>query len=360
LLPANNELTLSNTHKCENIRYCSTSTDIHEEEPLRFPFDKPLNGLPALPCKIWDAHIHIWDANAFSEFEKWADLYGVQRYTGIATPDVKRTLEQTGKADKFSFALYLPIDAFAHHDTHKLLSAVEEAREHDYDMVKMWFGPRFLDFTNASKPFALTLPEFNQVFSRIEEYSLPIDIHVADPDIWYQKNYLDVKRYRTKRQAIDEFTTVLERHPGLRAISVHFGSLPEPENVPLLASLLDKYPNLYVDTASTKWIVRELGREPREARKFIIKYQNRILFASDLSVGWGDKPESYYATRYWTQRLFWETKVKNVPLPFADEDNENGPTVINGLNLPPPVLANLYWKNAQNFFQTHLPSHFEN
>jgi hypothetical protein len=312
--------------------------------------DKPLDGLRSLPCKIWDAHLHIWDANAFSEFEKWADVYGVQSYTGIAAPDVKRALEQRGKADKFSFALYLPIDAFGHHDTQKLLKAVEQAREYNYDMVKMWFGPRFLDFSNSSKPFAITLPEFDPVFSCIEDYDLPIDVHVGDPDIWYTRKYRDVKRYRTKRKAIDEFTTVLVRHPRLRAISVHFGSLPEPGNLPLLASLLDNYSNLYVDTASTKWIVRELGREPRSARKFIIKYQKRILFASDISVGWGDKAESYYATRYWAQRLFWETDVKNVALPFADEDNEKGSTIINGLDLPFSVLENLYWKNASHFF----------
>jgi hypothetical protein len=317
---------------------------------MQFQFDSALDGLHTLECKIWDAHVHIWDAGAFSEFEKWADMYGVQRYTGIAAPDVKRTLEQREKAENITFALYLPIDAFAHHDTHKLLSAVEEAREHGYAMVKMWFGPRFLDFSHAERPFAISLPAFDQVFSAIEEYALPVDIHVADPDVWYERKYRDAKRYRTKRQAIDEFVVVLERHPGLRVISVHFGSLPEPQNLPLLASLLDRYSNLYIDTASTKWIVRELGREPREARKFIIKYQKRILFASDLSVGWGDKTKSYYAKRYWAQRLFWETDVENVPLPFPDEDNENGMTTINGLALPCDVLENLYWRNARTFF----------
>jgi len=318
---------------------------------VQFHIDRALHGLHTPPCNIWDAHIHIWDAAAYSEFEKWAEVYGVHRYTGIAAPEVKRALEHRGKADRFSFALYLPMDAFALHDTNRLLSAVEEAREHGYAMVKMWFGPRFLDSSDANKPFAISLPEFDQVFSRIEEYALPIDVHVADPDIWYRRKYLDVKRYRTKRQAIDEFVTVLERHPTLRAISVHFGSLPEPENLPLLDSLLDKYSNLYVDTASTKWIVRELGREPEKARKFIIKYQKRILFASDLSVGWGDEADGYYAKRYWAQRLFWETKVKNVALPFPDDDNEHKSTDINGLNLPQNVLENLYWKNAQNFFQ---------
>ena len=320
---------------------------------VRFDLDNPMDGLKPPPCKIWDAHIHVWDAKAFSDYEKWANVYGVERYMGIASPEVKRSLENRGKAERFSFALYLPMDAFALHDTHKLLTAVDEAHTYKYDTVKMWFGPRFLDFANARKPFAMSLPEFDQVFSRIEEYALPIDIHVADPDIWYARKYLDVKRYRTKRQAIDEFISVLERHPGLRVISIHFGSLPEPENLPLLASLLDSYANLYVDTASTKWIIRELGRDPGEAREFIIKYQKRILFASDLSLGWDDTAEGYYAMRYWAQRLFWETDVQNEKLPFPDEDSEGQSTVINGLGLPRDVLENIYWKNAQDFFSTN-------
>ena len=83
-----------------------------------------MNGLRAIPSKIWDAHIHIWDANAFSEFEKWADIFGVQKYTAIAAPDIKRVLEQKKKAESFIFAYYLPIEAFAQHDTQKLLSAI--------------------------------------------------------------------------------------------------------------------------------------------------------------------------------------------------------------------------------------------
>ena len=94
--------------------------------------------------------------------------------------------------------------------------------------------------------------------------------------------------------------------------------MPEPENLPLLAALLDSYANLYVDTASTKWIIIELGRDPGEAREFMIKYQKRILFASDLSLGWDDTAEDYYATRYWAQRLFWETDVRNVKLLCPD------------------------------------------
>ena len=325
---------------------------------MSFHPHRPLDGLPDPPCDIWDAHVHIWEAASFPPFEKCASLYGVRTYMGIASPEVKRSLEPRIEAGRCSFALYLPNDAFARHDTNRLLSAVDEAQAQGYAMVKMWFGPRFLDFSDGKTPFDISLPAFEPVFARLEEYGLPVDIHVADPDAWYRHRYLNTRRYRTKRKAIEEFNTVLERHPGLRAISVHFGSLPEPENLPLLASLLDAHPNLYVDTASTRWIIRELGRNPETARNFIMRYQQRILFASDLSVGWNDEEEGYYAKRYWAQRLFWETGVRNVPLPFPDEDSERGSTVINGLELPYKILENLYRDNALRFFQKEqaLPS----
>ena len=270
---------------------------------------------------------------------------------GIAQPDVRKSLEHNGKASEITFALYLPMGAFADFDQEKLLEAVDEAHNLEYSMVKMWFGPRFLDYFKSSNKnrFAISAPEFEPVFSRIEDYNLPIDVHVADPDIWYQTKYLDINLYRTKEDAIDEFLTVLERHPSLRAISVHFGSLPE--SLEKLEEIFQRFPNFYIDTASTKWIVRELGKDIEKSREFIIQHKKRIFFATDISVGWGDRPEDYMATRYWSQRLFWETDVKEVELPFSDEDNPNPPTYINGLKLPPSVLECLYWKNAQSFFE---------
>jgi hypothetical protein len=62
------------------------------------------------------------------------------------------------------------------------------------------------------------------------------------------------------------------------------------------------------------------------------------------------RPEGYYASRYWAQRLFWETNVRSVELPFPDDDNPHPPTHINGLELPAEVLDRLYWKNAEDFF----------
>ncbi|MHA2225917.1 MAG: amidohydrolase family protein [Candidatus Hodarchaeales archaeon] len=314
---------------------------------MKFDFTNPLNNLSVLHTKIWDAHVHIWEAGAFEELSKWGSTYGIERFMGIAQPEVKKTLDSLGRDSEIVFGYYLPMQAFAEHDSKTLLDAVDEAHSLGYSMLKCWFGPRFLDYFNATKPFSISNPTFEPVFTKIEDYNLPLDIHVSDPDVWYSKKYLDKKRYRTKKQAISEFVDVLKRVPSLKVISVHFGSLPE--SLDQLTEILEKFKNLYVDTASTKWIIRELGKDTQKSRAFFIRYQNRILFASDLSCGWGDRTEDYFATRYWTQRVFWETNFKNVDLPFPDDDNSEK-TFINGLGLPQSVLENFYWKNAVKFF----------
>ena len=315
---------------------------------LNFDSDKPLLGLKESKTKIWDAHVHIWDADAFNDLEKWGTIYGVSRFMGIAAPDVKNILEKNGHASKIEFAMYLPMDGFAKQDPEKLLLAVDEAHTNDYKMCKMWFGPRFLDYFNAEKKFSISDPLFEPVFSRIEDYNIPIDVHVADPDYWYKTIYLDKNLYRTKDQAIEEFLTVLERHPSLKTISVHFGSLPEDLNK--LSTILKRFPNLFIDTASTKWMIRELGKNIQKSKQFLKEFQKRIVFATDLSVGWEDREENYLASRYWAQRLFWESNAREVELPFEDSDNPNPPTYINGLNLSQSFLDKLYWKNIESFF----------
>ncbi|MHA2111692.1 MAG: amidohydrolase family protein [Candidatus Hodarchaeales archaeon] len=308
----------------------------------------PLKGFTYPEMEIWDSHVHIWSADAFTQLYKIGKKFGVTHFMGIAAPDVKETLEDEGYGDRISFAYYLPIDAFVAHEPERIISAIDEAHSKGYSMVKMWFGPRFLDYFSAEKPFAINLPIFEPIFSLIENYSIAMDIHVADPDYWYMTKYQDITRYRTKEQALNEFRDILKRFPLIKTISVHFNSLPE--DLSQLERDLNTFPNLYVDTASTKWMIRELGKNIEETKAFFEKYYKRILFATDLSVGYEDHGEEYLATRYWSQRLFWETDYNQVSLPFPDEDNPDTPTYINGINLSKQILEHFYWKNAETFF----------
>jgi hypothetical protein len=92
-------------------------------------------------------------------------------------------------------------------------------------------------------------------------------------------------------------------------------------------------------------MARELSKDVEQAREFLMKYSDRILFGTDLSANRGDM--EYFGGRYSAQRLLWETDVRDEPLPFEDADTkDSGGTLINGLFLPLTVLRKLYWENA--------------
>src|SRR5439155_952325 len=79
----------------------------------------------------------------------------------------------------------------------------------------------------------------------------------------------------------DAFERRVARHPKTSFIGVHFGNDPEdPDNV---AGMLDKHPNLYLDTPAR---VPEMGRHDAEKRRrFFINYQGRILLRTETSAG---------------------------------------------------------------------------
>ena len=130
-------------------------------------------------------------------------------------------------------------------------------------------------------------------------------------------------------QLYDAFERRVARHPKTTFIGVHFGNDPEdPDNV---ARMLDKYPNLYIDTAAR---VPEIGRQPQEKmRRFFEKYQDRILFGTDLGVGPDDADMMYGSngaeppTRADEVRFFTSTwrYFETVRPPVREPDAHPGP-----------------------------------
>ena len=114
-------------------------------------------------------------------------------------------------------------------------------------------------------------------------------------------------------------------------ISAHVAS--NAEDLATVGRWLDENPNLYVEIASR---IAELGRQPVSARRFLIKYQDRVLFGTD-----GPWPEERV-------RLYWrflETEDENFPYserPFPPQGFWN----IYGVDLPDETLRRLYHANA--------------
>ena len=75
---------------------------------------------------------------------------------------------------------------------------------------------------------------------------------------------------------MDEQHRMFARHPNTTFINAHLGWLGN--NLAELGRLMDQLPNMYTEIGA---VLYELGRQPRAAREFLIKYQDRVLFGKD-------------------------------------------------------------------------------
>ncbi|MEX0678715.1 MAG: amidohydrolase family protein [Pirellulales bacterium] len=191
-------------------------------------------------------------------------------------------------------------------------------------------------------------PRWDPIWRACGELGLPVLIHTADPKAFFlpidatNERWEELKRhpdwsfygpaFPKYEELIEQFLNVVERHGQTTFIGAHVAS--SAEDLGSVGRWLDKYPNLYVDIAAR---IAELGRQPYTARKFFVKYADRILFATD-----GPR----VAERLQYHWRFLETYDEYFPYsenPFPPQ----GFWQIYGVGLPDDVLGKVYYENAE-------------
>jgi predicted TIM-barrel fold metal-dependent hydrolase len=209
-------------------------------------------------------------------------------------------------------------------------------------------------------------PGLDPLFETAGVLGMPVAIHTGDPKAFWEK--ADAQNERIDElmahpawslhgepvpswaELLDQFERRVARHPRTTFIGVHFGNAPEePDRV---ARMLDTHPNLFVDTAAR---VPAIGRhDATKMRAFFIKYQDRILFATDTGVG-ATQDEMMYGSNgalpptaedeilfFTATYKYFETTERQ----FAHPTPIQGRWKIDGLGLPPEVLRKVYFENA--------------
>jgi predicted TIM-barrel fold metal-dependent hydrolase len=190
-------------------------------------------------------------------------------------------------------------------------------------------------------------PKLDAVWAVCAKHKRPVVIHVSDPaafftpldrfnERWHElnanPNWLFFGDQFPKRQDIlDQLHRVIERHPRTTFVNTHFGN--NAEDLAAVAEKLDKYPNMLVDFDAR---ISELGRAPYSARRFFVKYQDRILFGTDTT------PRRAAFRIYYR---FLETDDEYFDC--AASHHRQGFWPIYGLFLPAEVLEKIYFKNAE-------------
>jgi hypothetical protein len=134
---------------------------------------------------------------------------------------------------------------------------------------------------------------------------------------------------------------VFARHPKTQFVVLHVGNFGE--NLANVAQNLDRFPNMTIDIAAR---IGELGRQPRTARKFFDKYQDRILFGTDATPHGDEFPQQVFNDQlYEIYYRFLETDDEYFDYAPAKIPPQ-GRWRIYGIHLPETVLRKVYLENA--------------
>lgn len=186
-------------------------------------------------------------------------------------------------------------------------------------------------------------PRLNPVWQKCGELKIPVLIHTADPkSFWdsvdnHNERWMEIVTHPGRKRGNDnpipfedlikEQQNMFAANPKTSFIAAHFGWLPN--DLGRLSKLLDKMPNVNVEFGA---VIAELGRQPKMAKQFFEKYQDRILFGKDSWV-----PEEY-ATYF---RVL-ETEDEYFPY----HKKYHAFWRMYGLGLPDNILKKVYYDNA--------------
>jgi predicted TIM-barrel fold metal-dependent hydrolase len=190
----------------------------------------------------------------------------------------------------------------------------------------------------GDQPYYIDDPVFDPLWEEAARLRVPVFVHIAEPAAFYQppderndlRRSLNWSLYNKGTPGFEDmearFYRVIARHPRTRFVAVHAFNLSN--DLARVGALLDRYPNVQVDFAARMW---ELARQPYSARRFFIKYSDRILFGTDND----PTPAMYLAhvRQLETEdEWFWP----------ADSEWWRG----YGMHLPERVLHRIYRDNA--------------
>ena len=186
-------------------------------------------------------------------------------------------------------------------------------------------------------------PRLDPIWKKAGELGIPVLIHTGEPvAFWspvdkHNERWLELQQFPNRRRSDPKFASfeqtmgeqfnLFRKHPRTKFIAAHLAWLGN--DLGRLGRLLDEMPNVYTEIGA---VLHELGRQPKAARAFLIKYQDRVLMGKDI---WNAEEyatyfrvletEDEYFDYYRKRHAFWK---------------------MYGLGLPDEVLKKIYYKNA--------------
>ena len=233
--------------------------------------------------------------------------------------------------------------------------------------VKLWKNIGMTVTDRNGKFIMVDNPEIKPVIDFIKGAKLAVTGHLGEPrNCWLPIKEMTIRgdssyyvehpqyhmfahpEYPTYDEQISARDHLLELHPDLRFVGCHLGSLEW--NVDELTKRFNKYPNFAVDMAARiSHLQYQSVSERNKVREFCIKYQDRLLYGTDMSDEGTQKEEELVRSMHKIWSEDWRY--------FTSEDELTSVHFkgkFKGLHLPREVVEKIYSKNAIKWY--HLPA----
>lgn len=197
------------------------------------------------------------------------------------------------------------------------------------------------------KRIAVDDPRLDPLWAKAGELGVPVLIHsgepqpLFDPMDKYNERWLELKvhpergrppeRYPRFEEVMAEQRRMFRKHPRTTFIAAHLAW--RGNDLAALGAMLDSLPNVMTEVAA---VAHELARQPRTARAWMIKYQDRVMLGKD----------TYNPAEYGAYFRIFETGDEYFDWirPYA------GGWKLYGLDLPDDVLRKFYSGNASRIY----------
>jgi len=230
--------------------------------------------------------------------------------------------------------------------------------------IKLWKNIGMVYKDSSGRFIMVDDPKFDPVIQYVIDQDKTVMGHLGEPkNCWLpldqmtvnnDRNYFkehpqyhmflhpEYPSYEDQINARDRF---LERHPDMRFVGAHLGSLEW--DVDELAKRLDKFPNMAVDMAARIPHLQHQTRLDREkVRKFFIQYQDRLIYATDSGISADFEPSNAKKELHETWTADWRYFVTDETMTASAVNGE-----FKGLKLPKEIIDKIYRSNAIRWFK---------
>ena len=238
---------------------------------------------------IIDAHNHLMNSNkGIKQFAKIKEVFGYERINILSLELMTNALQNPRM---LVYKLHSPNDyifgSLNHNISIPFMEQLKQMEMLGFDGIKMIEGK---PDSRLKSDLPLNDKTYDDFYSYLEEKQIPLLLHVADPEEFWDEEkvpkwakragwFWGDERYPKKEELYEEVDKVLEKFPNLVIILAHFYFLSA--DLERADKFLEKHPNVYFDITSGKEMYFNFSKRPEDYRNFFTKYQDRIIYGTD-------------------------------------------------------------------------------